>query len=410
MTPWRRRLNDLRQLIIQADQHYFDPDLFRLNINSAIQTARTVTFIVQKQKPSISDFDQWYEPHQNALKADAVMLWLVDARNRIEKQGDLETYSECYAEVIYSYTHRGSRVNLKDNRLLFCGVKKLIRHVLRDFPTGVAKAASILIERRWVATSFPTMELTDVLEYAFSKLHELVSALDVHLGDGPETAPRLRPSPVGSATRRSYVKILDQKRYSMSSDVYSASVSDIRAAVARAGYDIESLRAAFARGLTLSDRARQFAKLASDLFDRDGYHISLFVYLDAGGNIMRNMQVRFDDQADKLNFWHSRAREAEADPSFCGLLFISEFWDRRLEDYPARPISEAPIVGEGLKILAADQSGSVIVHNFMIEQLPDGKRVRQPGEIETSAHENVLVPILGVWQARRQSDAARATS
>ena len=114
------------------------------------------------------------------------------------------------------------------------------------------------------------------------------------------------------------------------------------------------------------------------------------------------MQVRFNDHADKLNFWHSLAREAEADPAFCGLVFISEFWNRQIDNFPARPISEASIVGEGLKILAADHNSGVIVHNFVIEHAPSGRRVRQPGEvILNSATENVLVPILKVWQTRR---------
>jgi hypothetical protein len=193
MRPWHRRLRDLRQLILQADRHYFDPELFRLNMNNAIQTARTVSFIIQKQKASITNFDEWYTPHQQDLKADPVMSWLVEARNAIEKEGDLETYSECYAEVVYSYTERGARIDLKDGRLLFCGVKKLIRHTLRILPTGIAKEASILVERRWVATSLPAMELTDVLEYGYSKLHAPAPALDRHVGDRPEPTTYIRP-------------------------------------------------------------------------------------------------------------------------------------------------------------------------------------------------------------------------
>ncbi len=47
-TRWAKRLLDLRTIILNADRNYFDPELFRLNINNAILTSRTVTFLMQK--------------------------------------------------------------------------------------------------------------------------------------------------------------------------------------------------------------------------------------------------------------------------------------------------------------------------------------------------------------------------
>lgn len=61
MTPWRRRLGDYSQLLHQADHTYFEPDLFRLNAQNAIQTARTVTFLIKKNKSTIPDFEAWYQ-------------------------------------------------------------------------------------------------------------------------------------------------------------------------------------------------------------------------------------------------------------------------------------------------------------------------------------------------------------
>src|SRR5882762_8060466 len=115
VTPWYKRLKDLRQLIYQADQTYFEPDLFRLNVNNAIQTARTVTFMIQKNKETIKDFDAWYG--RNVLEPfsqDRIMKWLKESRNHIEKEGDLDINSRCDLETIFSYTDRGPRMSLKD--------------------------------------------------------------------------------------------------------------------------------------------------------------------------------------------------------------------------------------------------------------------------------------------------------
>ena len=45
-----QRLADAHRLWHQAEAAYFEPDGFRLAIQTAIQTLRTVTFILQKQK------------------------------------------------------------------------------------------------------------------------------------------------------------------------------------------------------------------------------------------------------------------------------------------------------------------------------------------------------------------------
>jgi hypothetical protein len=55
-----RRLEDVHQQWHQAEKSYFEPGGFRLSIQTAIQTLRTVTFVLQHQKNMIPDFDAWY--------------------------------------------------------------------------------------------------------------------------------------------------------------------------------------------------------------------------------------------------------------------------------------------------------------------------------------------------------------
>ena len=88
-----KRLEDLHRQWHAAADAYFDPDSFRVAIQSAIQTARTVSFILQNNKHAFPDFDAWYSPWQERFRADPLMCWMVEARNKIEKRGDLETYS-----------------------------------------------------------------------------------------------------------------------------------------------------------------------------------------------------------------------------------------------------------------------------------------------------------------------------
>src|SRR5258706_14701498 len=104
MHKWERRLKDLAQLLTNCGSTYFDPELFRQNTNQFLQTARTVTFIIQKNKNSIPTFDDWYK---NAVltpwSSDAVMIWAKDSRNVIEKEGDLEMHSTLRLTLLSSY-------------------------------------------------------------------------------------------------------------------------------------------------------------------------------------------------------------------------------------------------------------------------------------------------------------------
>jgi hypothetical protein len=53
-----QRLADGHRFRHQAETAYFDPDGFRLAAQSAIQTLRSVTFILQKNKRAIAGFEQ----------------------------------------------------------------------------------------------------------------------------------------------------------------------------------------------------------------------------------------------------------------------------------------------------------------------------------------------------------------
>jgi hypothetical protein len=95
-----RRLEDVHRFWHQAERTYFEPDEFRIAIQAAIQTARQVSFVLQKNKALIPDFDEWYKGWQEKLAAIPLMRWMVEARNQIEKQGDLEAYNFVSAEIV----------------------------------------------------------------------------------------------------------------------------------------------------------------------------------------------------------------------------------------------------------------------------------------------------------------------
>jgi len=151
-----RRLQDAHRLWHQAEESYFDPDGFRIAAQNTVQTLRTVTFILQKHKRLVPDFDMWYgvkeQPGywQKRLAADPLMCWMKDARNRIEKQRDLEANSFVRAEVLASYLEEGPRVEVPAH--LFRNPAALMQSipedVLRKHGTTVQEVAATLARKR----------------------------------------------------------------------------------------------------------------------------------------------------------------------------------------------------------------------------------------------------------------------
>ena len=183
MHTWERWLRDLAQLLKNCGGTYFSPDRFRQNTNQFLQTSRTVTFIIQKHKASNPGFEAWY---QGAVvgpwKDDKVMSWAKDARNVVEKEGDLEMHSSLQLEVLYSYlSDHGMKLDVTRKELLGAGVDTLLKRALEKLPPGIAASAALKIQRNWLTNSLPDRELIYALTYAYAQQHRACSSLARHM-------------------------------------------------------------------------------------------------------------------------------------------------------------------------------------------------------------------------------------
>ena len=183
MRPWERRLKDLARLLENCESTYFDPELFRMNTNQFLQTARTVTFIIQKNKASIPDFENWYQANVlDPWASDARMQWAKDSRNTIEKVGDLELHSSLSATLIIGYLEETDiHVDVGREELIGANIKRLIRFAEKKLPSGVSRDAVVKIERKWVANSLPEWELLTALAYVYGRAREVCQKLAKHL-------------------------------------------------------------------------------------------------------------------------------------------------------------------------------------------------------------------------------------
>ena len=177
-----RRLIEAHVLWHQTLQQYHQPEFFHANLNATIQALRNVTFVLQAEKAAITNFEQWYAPWQELLRANPLLKWLKEARNIVVKQGELELNSTAVVKL----------VTWRDDILIESIVPPTIPPslILRNLPLlelinnskvspGDAKNAAVVIERCWRVPDWPDREILDVLAEAYGVLSNLV--LDAHV-------------------------------------------------------------------------------------------------------------------------------------------------------------------------------------------------------------------------------------
>lgn len=361
MQPWERRLKDMAHLLENCQQTYFEPERFRLNTNQVLQTARTVTFIIQKNKESIPEFSSWYG--DNVIKKwdlDLVMQWAKDARNAIEKEGDLDMHSSLCASLIFSYIESNDVViDCGRNELVGFGVKKLVRYAQKKLPTGVADGAVVRIERSWVANTLSGWELLGALTYVYARIYACCKALASHMGGEidksiPEPADFNRE--YSSSRHIKYVALNGMRTFSQKFNTVTRSVGgNPPPAYIKAEKEFAELKSETPK--TLSENVAVHSKRAKITFENYGYHLPMLFLYDESMRVIDFMSAQFNDTAEKYVFWRSVAdRVLTLKPA--SLIFVSEAWLRDHSGYPHVAVRNMKITGEIVQISGIDKHGN----------------------------------------------------
>lgn len=362
MQPWERRLRDLAQLLRNCGETYFSPDRFRQNTNQFLQTSRTVTFIIQKNKSEIPDFDSWYKA--NVLQpwaTDSVMSWAKDARNVIEKEGDLDMQSTLQVAVLYSYISEEDMVlEVTRKELLQASIEQLLNAARRTLPPGVADAALLKIQRRWVANTLPNRELIFAFTYAYSQLYRICSALATHLNSALDPSIPHPTSVDPSSNDVAKVRFIKLSKPGLGRHTFTRINADPRYKPPPALLRLKEEFASAPKPSSLAEVVAMHAKMAQVTFDLHGNHIPMLALYDKNWNQIDFMSTAFTDQAEKYLFWRNVADRAFYLKAYA-LVWTSEAWLRDIKEHKDRPISELPIVGEQLHVVGADATGA---HEF----------------------------------------------
>lgn len=410
MTAVLGRLKQVNRLWHQAEVAYFDPPAFRVALQNCITTARTVTFILQSHKSAIPGFDEWYKTYTDRFALDPVMRWAVNARNKIEKQGDLETRSQVRAELVAAYAHNPSTlwlpaINATPEQIrLSIPAKFLDEHAIN---TGI-----LAIERRWVDAQLPEHEILDALAYVYGQLALLVVALHDHLGWSiPQQRPdlgehlianllpdgRLKSMERPSAHRSIYITVKDGKKL-QGVAIPAPDDSRLKKKALK--------RYAKADGWAKLKDSKTLPELAEVLFEQgrwlmrhDGYHLPrVFLFKDLAPIEMISPRPR--NRREKYLIMREIAERVRATGAD-GVVFMSEAWTADPSELSSSQFAEDAANREEALVLWAATAGGL---QLSLQANVIRKKVKKhkvkglgPTERETQARIIAFAPILQIW-------------
>jgi len=169
------RLHQLHEQWHRVAADYPDPDDFVTSLNAALVALRSVSFMLKKEKATVPDFDVWYAPHIERYQQDSVMRWLKDARNFVEKEGDLELHSRARVTLLGG-PGEPPQADMDVHPLLT--QQEIAQLLAPRFPQAASSGGLLAVERRWVAATLPEHELLDALAYGYGVVAQVVA--DAH--------------------------------------------------------------------------------------------------------------------------------------------------------------------------------------------------------------------------------------
>lgn len=406
-----RRLEDAATLWHKASDAYFEPDDFRVHLQACIQAFRSVTWILQSHKHAITHFDAWYSKWQGIMRDDPILRWLVDARNKIEKQGDLE------AKSILRVTGSGSWFDAAsfEKELSPKTRPSDIRTRMQPFlpKRAITEEALLKVERRWVDSDMPESEILDVLCHCFLTLRKVVrDAHDALANPLPAKCPFLDRATTTNEElpdfmltsqhpRVAWIRLKDGASVSIRQTTQTFSRNDSATEEAQKRYGFSDALAQALKGAkTFREECAAWFQHSKRMLEVDGYLIP--TALVRTEKCMQLFQLRMDDRADKHMVMRDLADSCKRLDAVAVML-INEAWVAPAEfAATGKHAVDCPSRGESILLHGLTRSGEA-VDCINIFARRDGRICFGEDRITEGDVPNIMAPFVKVWNIKRKS-------
>lgn len=406
-----RRLMDCHAQWHRLHEEYFNPHGFRIMLNALVPNLRNVTWLLQKQKKELVDFDDWYARFQQQSGSSEIMRWVVKSRNRITKEADLELHSELQIVWQQDWLQRVLGTSAKFPPRMT--VREILDDVVRRYrPPG----GTVTVRRRWVDAALPEWELLDATGEVYARLAALlaeghqaagVQKCDLSVRDEECVTAHLKSSGtmphcmlVAKDDLEAHFDVLKGVQIESYNLTIERDAAGTKRALERYGKRPEP------HSGNPIDAVPWHMANARLLMEKDGFH-ETFAFLYRGDKIVQLGTLVFDSQGTKILSFEKLANQAKAMKAD-GIVVTSESWfakptgkEQELGTlfFPARDRLDRL---EALTVYAATRDGRRAGQMSMVTRDPNGQTTcSDPQDVEYAvAH--TLAPVLRMWDETGQ--------
>jgi hypothetical protein len=384
-----------------AADSYMEPDGFRLNLNALIQNLRNVTWLLQKQRRDLPDFEVWYDLWKNSIHDDAVMKWLVRSRNRIVKEADLELLSTAKVRLSLDWLNEYESSWVMPPRL---NTRSILIRIMSG--GGIPPEGLLTIERRWIDKFLPEWELLDAAAYAYNHLVRVVTTAHTKMGIAECTLlPRTREC-VTASLASGTVGCMSHRVESRILHIDLSTQTEITEGYhfLEAGKD-ERMRARERYGsVPMSGTAVELVPSALEIAKRmlsADKELVPVAWIIRDKTVVGFSPLHFPNHDAKRLTMHRLADRLEVMDAD-GVIVVGEWWSAEIdaEEYlrtNAPHAEELPNRREAIQVIALMRDGQTADRGLFFEHGPNDEIVFGELDADTGGMLNFLEPIRRKW-------------
>lgn len=316
-----------------AYNNYFNIDLFLININSAIQELRNITFLLQSNKSLYPDFDNWYSNKQDKMKKDKHLRRIIDSRNRIVKQSDLEINSIAYVSLLNWLECKFTPIKLNpflSNEEMISIVSKLTQIKELQYAAQKLQMPLLKIEKKRIDKEYEDIEILILIQYWFDYFSTLINEF-LKLINIEHSFKKINVD--GLYKKQCY--FLDMNDWSVIShteiDMKDKIIwnKEIMKKVEKMLWDIKFDKTED----PIDDVIMKHITIAKTIITNGETHKPLAVYLSSDYRPIKYVFGAFEDQVTKYAWIRWLAAEIKNNENIYGILLINEAYIVALENY-----------------------------------------------------------------------------
>lgn len=406
-----RRLMDCHEQWHAAADNYMEPDGFRMHLGNLAQNLRNVTWLLQKQRSELPDFQSWYGEWQQSVATDPVMKWLIKSRNRVVKESDLDLMSNARVKLSMSWLHEFDSEWQMPARFRTRDILVRIASTYGLPPIGI-----LTIERRWIDKFLPEWELLEALAYVYSQLVRVIEMAHAKSGVAKCDLPSRKTACVTSElagmplcmievdeARRIHVDL--SNRTEISESIYPIERDDKITRRAKARYGNFE---ASGNAIDIVPYAMEVAKrlLAAD------EELMTVAWLIRDDKMVSFFPMIFTNQAAKRIAMHRLADQVQRAQAE-GVVLLAESWlaeldpDENLSDSTILPAGERSGRMEALHVSGITSDGRIAELIVPFSRASDGTIIYND-PIDIPGQNNLLEPLRRKWAAMENPSPAPA--